>query len=176
VSGSAPVGVIDTTVVGVPDDSYQPAVRRVIQEARQFLLASVFIVDINAHHDLEMKIIALLRELGAASWRGVEVKLLIGSSEKNIAIGEACYIAHVFAHGLGVESRILASESHRGSHSKFVLSENSVLTGSHNWSLGAITGQFQDSVLVHSTDLAAYFRTLFIKQWDRAMNGRARTC
>ena len=171
-TGRAPVGVLTTQVVGVADDKYYAAVRHVVEAARNCLFASVFIVDINAHDDPDAKIVKLLRLLRDTAWRGVDVRLLIGSSRRNIAIGEACHIAWTLAKRLNVDCRIIASEDNPGSHLKVVMNESSVLTGSHNWSLGAVAGrQVQDSVLVHSTALASYLHKNFLNQWSLASSG-----
>jgi hypothetical protein len=172
-AGQAPVGVLTTRVVGVPDDKYYAAVRHVIEAAQGCLFASVFIVDTNAHDDPDAKILNLLRLLRQTAWRGVDVKLLIGSSRRNIAIGEACHIAWTLATELGVDCRIIASADNPGSHLTIVMNESSVLTGSHNWSVGAVAGrQVQDSVLVHSPALASYLREAFRKEWRLASSGK----
>jgi phosphatidylserine/phosphatidylglycerophosphate/cardiolipin synthase-like enzyme len=171
-AGQAPVGVLATRVAGVPDDQYHPAVRHVVEASRSCLYASVFIVDTNAHDDPDARILELLRLLKETAWRGVDVRLLIGSSQRNIAIGEACHVAWALATELGVSCRIIASGGNPGSHLKVVLNEGAVLTGSHNWSLGAMTGkQVQDSVLVHSPALSSYLRESFLVQWRLAESG-----
>jgi hypothetical protein len=167
-SASAPVGVRSASVSLVSDDGYYDSVRQLFEHATKCCLASVFIVDLNAHDDPDIKILQLLRALQDATWRGVEVKLLVGGSRENLAIAEACHIARDFAVSLDIDSRLLTSEERRGSHTKLVTVDDYVLSGSHNWSLSALSGQIQDSLLVKSPHLAAYMRAMFYHQWARA--------
>ena len=167
-SARAPIGVTGAGVSLVSDASYYGTVRYLIEQATACCLVSVFIVDLNAHHDPDLKILQVLRALQDAAWRGVEVKLLIGGSAENLAIGEACRIALDAAAGLGLDCRLLTSDPRRGSHSKLVTVDDRVLSGSHNWSLSAFSGQIQDSLLITSPALASYMRAIFFQQWVRA--------
>ena len=165
-TASAPIGVLAAGVSLVHDAAYHEAALGLIEGAVTSCLASVFIVDLNAHHDPDTKVLRLLRALRDATWRGVDVRLLIGGSRRNLAIAEACQIAWDQAGSLGVACRLLGEE--RGSHVKLIAADDRVLSGSHNWSLGAFGGQVQDSLLVRSRALAAYMRALFERQWARA--------
>lgn len=167
-SASAPVGVRSASVSLVSDDRYYDVVRQLSEHATHCCLASVFIVDLNAHDDPDIKVLQILRALQDATWRGVEVKLLVGGSRDNLAIAEACHIARDLAVTLGIDCRLLTSVERRGSHSKLVTADDFVLSGSHNWSLSAISGQIQDSLLVKSSAMAAYMRAVFYEQWARA--------
>lgn len=167
-SATAPVGVRSASVSLVSDEGYYNTVCQLFEHATRSCLASVFIVDLNAHDDPDIKVLQILRALQDATWRGVEVKLLVGGSRENLAIAEACHIARDFAVSLGIDCRLLTSQERRGSHSKLVTVDDYVLSGSHNWSLSAISGQIQDSLLVKSPAMAAYMREVFYQQWSRA--------
>lgn len=167
-SASAPVGVQSASVSLVSDDRYYDVVRQLSEHATYCCLASVFIVDLNAHDDPDIKVLQILKALQDATWRGVEVKLLVGGSRDNLAIAEACHIARDLAVSLQIDCRLLTSVERRGSHSKLVTADDFVLSGSHNWSLSAISGQIQDSLLVNSSAMAAYMRAVFYEQWARA--------
>ena len=167
-SASSPVGILSASVSLVSDDDYYDTLRQLFEHATRCCLASVFIVDLNAHNDPEIKVLQILRLLQDATWRGVEVKLLIGGSRENLAIAEACHISLDFAGSLDIDCRLLTSEERRGSHSKLVIVDDYVLSGSHNWSQSAISDQIQDSLLVKSPSLAAYMSTMFYHQWERA--------
>lgn len=164
----APIGVTAARVALVADAAYPAVVRDLIQSASRWCLASVFIVDVNAHRDPELKVAQVLRDLAEAQWRGVETRLLIGGSRENLAIAEACSIARDHVVSLGLDCRMLADSDVRGSHCKFLVADDAVLTGSHNWSRSAFSGETQDSTLIQSAGAAAYFLDLFEQQWSRA--------
>ena len=103
-----------------------------------------------------------------AVWRGVDARLLIGGSRTNTELIELAYAGRQRALALGVPCRWLTASRQRGSHSKFVVADDAVLCGSHNWSAIAFRDSTQDSVLLRSPDLAAYIASLFEKQWLRA--------
>lgn len=166
-SARAPVGVRLATVSLVSDGRYYDTVRQLFEHVTKCCLASVFIVDLKAHDDPDIKILQLLRALQDGTWRGVEVKLLVGGSRENLAIAEACHIARDVAVSLGIDCRLVTSEERRGSHVKLVTVDDYVLSGSHNWSLSAFSGQIQDSLLVKSPAMAAYMRAVFYQQWAR---------
>lgn len=165
---SAPIGVQSADVSLISDDSYYNVIRKLFEHSTECCLASVFIVDLNAHDDPDIKILQILKTLQDATWRGVEVKLLIGGSVENLAISEACHIAQDVASALDIDCRLLSSENRRGSHNKLVTVDDYVLNGSHNWSKSAMSNQIQDSFLVKSSAIAAYMRTVFYQQWTRA--------
>lgn len=165
---SAPIGVQSASASLISDDSYYNVVKQLFEHATKCCLASVFIVDLNAHDDPDIKILQILKTLQDAVWRGIEVKLLIGGSVENLAIAESCHIARDVAGSLGIDCRLLANETRRGSHSKLVTVDDYILSGSHNWSQAAMSKQIQDSLLMKSSAMAAYMRTVFYQQWTRA--------
>jgi phosphatidylserine/phosphatidylglycerophosphate/cardiolipin synthase-like enzyme len=163
-----PVAVTGARVRLVPDADYAPTLQAMIAGARWRLLCSIFIVDLAPARDRELVIDTVLLDLQEARWRGVDVRLLIGGSRTNFEIAELSDLARARALQLGIDCRWMTSTRVRGSHTKLVVADEDVLTGSHNWSLGAFTNQLQDSVLVSSPDLAAYCASLFRRQWRRA--------
>ena len=162
------LGVGSTNVALVPDSTYYGTLRCLIERSATNLFASVFIVDTNAHDDPDAKVLQVIRALECAVWRGVEVRLLIGGSSTHLAIAESCYIARQVALSHGVDCRLLAGEQRNGSHAKFVIADDCILSGSHNWSSRAFSNEVQDSVLIDSVPMAAYLKSVFNSQWDRA--------
>jgi phosphatidylserine/phosphatidylglycerophosphate/cardiolipin synthase-like enzyme len=128
----------------------------------------MFIVDLSPARDAEVKIIGVLRELQAASWRGVDARLLIGGSRSNFEIAEASATARDVASSFGIPCRWLTARDVRGSHMKLVVVDDCVVIGSHNWSGGAFSRQTQDSVLLESRAMAGWLATVFEDQWQRA--------
>jgi phosphatidylserine/phosphatidylglycerophosphate/cardiolipin synthase-like enzyme len=153
----------------IVDDEYYGVARALIAQARRACLASIFIVDLKAGQlDRDARVFQLLKLLREASWRGVQVRLLLGGSRSNLLIAEAAEVARYVSLELGIPCRWLTSQDVRGSHSKFIISDSRVLTGSHNWSAPAFTDQTQDSLLLESAALAAYLTAYFNRQWNRA--------
>jgi phosphatidylserine/phosphatidylglycerophosphate/cardiolipin synthase-like enzyme len=168
-------GVAPATVALVPDISYVNVVLSLAGHASQRLLCSVFIVDVTPTLDRTLHVDVLLESLAAAAWRGADTRLLIGGSRDNISLAEVADAARATARARGIPCRWLTSRAVRGSHAKMVIADDTVLTGSHNWSPGALAGnhQTQDSVLVASPDLAALLAARFEEQWQRAMEVHA---
>jgi hypothetical protein len=161
-------GVREARVSWVADAEYFPVASRLIARARYRALCSVFIVDPDVDHDPALRVDSLLFELECARWRGGEARLLIGGSHDNLEIARACFAAVASAKLHRVPARWLTRRAVRGSHAKLVIVDSTVLTGSHNWSGGAMDGQVQDSVLVESAPLAARLARVFAGQWARA--------
>ena len=163
---SARVGPAEIRLV--PDASYLSELLRLFRDARERVWCSLFLVDLDPHVDAEVRVANLLRELALAHWRGIDVRLLIGGSRSNLDIAMAAATSFAVASRLRIPARGLGVLGKRGSHVKLVVADDWVLTGSHNWSFGAFTGQVQDSVAVRSADLAAYGANYILAQWRRA--------
>ena len=152
----------------VPDDAYGPTLRRLIRRARERVWCSLFILEINPLRDPNRLIAAVLRDLAAARWRGVDTRLILSGSRTTLLIAEAVAGALRITRDLGIPARSFGQPGTRGSHMKLVVCDDMVLTGSHNWSPGALQNQVQDSVLVQSKNLAATLSIVFLEQWRRA--------
>ena len=161
-------GVSGALVDLVTDAAYGETVSSLIHSARRSLLASVFIVDPSPQRDPELVVEDLFWRLRASVWRGVDVRLVIGGSQSNLNLAALAHSALTLATEFGIHCRCLTRTPLRGSHAKFVIADDLVLTGSHNWSPGAFKGQAQDSVLVRSSALAAFLAAMFEEQWQRA--------
>jgi phosphatidylserine/phosphatidylglycerophosphate/cardiolipin synthase-like enzyme len=162
------VGVRGGAARLVSDEAYLPELRALVDNARLTCLCSVFIVDLSPRRSGRLLVDALLGDLASARWRGVDARLLIGGSRDNIEIAETADLARARALSLGVPTRWATSRPVRGTHAKLVLVDDYVLTGSHNWSIGAFSDQTQDSVLVSSKDLALYLGAEFERAWAGA--------
>jgi phosphatidylserine/phosphatidylglycerophosphate/cardiolipin synthase-like enzyme len=154
--------------VFVPDSAYPDQLIRLIDQARERIWCSVFIVEIDPLQDPDQKVAGILRRLAGACWRGVDVRLLIGGSRTNLQIAEVVAAAADVARQLGIPTRTFGAGDQRGSHVKLVVADDWALTGSHNWSGGAFSLHIQDSLAVQSPDLAAYLANLFLEQWRRS--------
>lgn len=170
-----PYGLPTARVALVTDGNYGDIFLGVAASARRRLLCSVFIVDVTPTIERAVPIDGFLATIAEAVWRGLDARLLIGGSRDNIALAEAAEAGRARARALGIPVRWLTSYNVRGSHAKLVVADDEVLTGSHNWSAGAVSGtrQTQDSVLVRSPELAALLAARFEGQWLRAEEPRA---
>lgn len=160
-----PIGSLGGTCVLVADEEYPVMVREMLSGARRRCLVSMFIVDAGSRSESMNSIVLALE---AALWRGLDVRIVLGGSRTNLRIAEATAGAAQVFHDRSIPSRWLTAQQWRGSHAKIVIVDDFVLVGSHNWSVGAFSGQHQDSVRVDSPALAAYFTALFDAQWLRA--------
>lgn len=170
-----PRGVGAAQVQLVPDQVYLHVLTSLMQKARNRLLCSVFIVDLTPTDDGRLVVDELLMLMAEAHWRGVDARLLVGGSRDNIALAETADAARARALSLKLPCRWLSSRRVRGSHSKIVVADDNVLTGSHNWSPGALVGdqQTQDSINVHASALARMAVQRFERQWRRAGDDNA---
>lgn len=164
-----PLGFVGAGVTLVADGKYHEVVRRLARGSRRRFLANVFIVDPTPGRDPELNVDSLLSDLGFAARRGVDVRLLIGGSRSNMEIAEATVMAYWRARQHGIPTRLIAFKRDQSSHVKIVISDSSILTGSHNWSGGAFSNaQTQDSVLIDSADAAVFFASHFAREWKVA--------
>lgn len=158
-------GVHDASTKLVCDTAYPEVLRSMIINAKERCLCSLFIVDLCPKRDKELLVHSILVELQAAMWRGVDVRLIIGGSRSNFGIAELSEAARRRANLMGIPVGWLTATDRRGSHTKTVVVDDCVLTGSHNWSVGAFTNQTQDSTLVLSSGLANFLASGFEYQW-----------
>ncbi len=162
------LGTAQARVGHLSDAAYFAAAKQAINTATQRCLVSIFIVDPNPERDENLLVDDLLLALEGAQWRGVDTRLLVGGSHDNLAIAEACFATLSIAQLHNIPARWLTRVAGRGSHVKMLVADNLVITGSHNWSGGAFSGQIQDSVIVESAPLAIRCASLFGWQWQRA--------
>lgn len=163
-----PLAARNARVSLVIDTAYAATVRSLIDEAWSRVLVSMFIVDITPYSDRTLKIDTALVALADATWRGADVRLIIGGARDNTLLVEAADAARLRARELGIQCRWLTSSPRRGSHAKFIIADDRVLTGSHNWSPGAFGDQTQDSALVESESFAEALAARFEAQWRSA--------
>lgn len=150
----------------ISDGEYIPWVEHLVHQARRRILVSMFIIDLVPRCG-KSSILKLLSRLQRATWRGIDVRLLVGGSRKTFAIAEASQIAASVCASKGIVCKWLTGERNvRGSHAKMVIADNHVLVGSHNWS-ERLGNETQDSVLIHSKAIASNLAREFEKQWTR---------
>lgn len=165
---SRQVCIMDSVAAMAPDHNYLSILKSMIGSANDRLLCSLFLVDLLPPDNLRIDVDSVLRSLAEAYWRGVDVRLLIGGSNNNYQLAKAADTVRARSNQLGIPNRWLTSDDRRGSHMKMIIADNSVLTGSHNWSAGAFHMHVQDSIYVKSAELTCYLAGFFETQWRRA--------
>lgn len=138
-----------------------------IRTADTRVWASIFLVDLDPSADRRHAVFGVLTELAAARWRGVDARLIVSGSRTNLAMAESAAAAVALANRLAIPTRWIGARARRGSHAKYVVSDDHVLLGSHNWSASSFLTATQDSILVRSPSLASYVAGLFADQWRR---------
>jgi phosphatidylserine/phosphatidylglycerophosphate/cardiolipin synthase-like enzyme len=159
--------VTDAEVTLVSDRRYPKVLGNLLRRAGQRIWASLFIVDLDPDADRKHAVFDMLVELAAARWRGADVRLIVSGSRENLAMAESAATTVAIARQIGVSTRWLGVRPRRGSHAKFVIADDEMLLGSHNWSASAFLLSTQDSLLIRSPALARYLGGLFAAQWQR---------
>lgn len=161
------LGLGSVQVALVHDASYGSVARSLVASSVHHCLCALFIVDPDPTNDDDLRVDGLLREMASAAWRGVDARLLIGGSRENPNIRDATLTARARAQRLGVPTRLLAANGDaRSNHGKWLVADEQVLLGSHNWSPGALTDQRQDSVVVRDEGFASVLVDRFEQQWS----------
>ncbi len=153
---------------------YLPYLLSLVDRARDSVLGMIFIIDPRPETDLGGNASLILDALARAQWRGVDVRVIVGSSRQTPAIELADRVARRRLADLGVLCRPFAVEGPSGSlHSKYLVIDDVALVGSHNWSHQSLCVDDELSLAVRSKDLSLQLRSVFEREWDRAAaNGR----
>lgn len=149
------------------DGDYLGFVVHAAQSAQQRIWASIFIVDPRLNSDPELKVRALIHALEDARARNVDVRVLVGDSRISTDIHVATRTTARFLarKGIAVRQTPLALES---MHSKLVLVDRELsIVGSHNWSHEAFAHAREDSIAIHSADLARTLAADFHDRWEK---------
>ena len=156
----------------IVDGAYFAETIGIIHRSQKRCLCSIFIIDHDLENDKQQLVDQLLLALSAASWRGVDTRLIIGGSRSNPSIQETSLMAWERAKDLGIAVRLVAASKENDSHVKLVVADHAVVNGSHNWSSSLSGEQIQDSVVVESPALANYLCHYFEKQWANTLETR----
>ncbi|MCP5068400.1 MAG: hypothetical protein GY946_17710 [bacterium] len=162
-----PLGSLGGEAVLLSDGDYVPFASSAFEVASSRILASIFIIDPRVGDAPEPRVYDLLTACQDAMGRGADVRILIGGSRRNHEIGASAQLAWDLCRAIGLEARWLTATETRGSHTKLVVVDDTVIVGSHNWSAGAFGNQSQESIAVHSPNLAVLCARVFEDQWNR---------
>jgi len=159
------------SVVPLHDEDYGAYLLEAIRASKLRIWASIFIVDVRFLEDRERRVRTVLQELSFARWRGVDVRLVLGDSDRSAAIHVANGTSRRYADSLGVPVRTFR-HARQSTHSKYVvIDDHSVLVGSQNWTHGAFGDYAEDAVAVRSSDLNTQLALDFEEAWLSAASG-----
>ncbi len=158
-------GVENIDVGLVHNSNYYQTAKHLCRFCEERFLANIFIIDVSPSFRIPNYVDILLNSCRDTLWRGVDVRIIIGGARNNFSINEACITSILRAHDLGLPCKLLSNSTHASSHKKYLISDDYILIGSHNWSPGAFSHQTQDSVLVKSHALSTYLYINFAKEW-----------
>lgn len=143
---------------------YLPFALEQFERARKRLWVSVFIIDTRVLKDPLRSVRGLVEHLCRAQWRNVDVRVLVGVSDTpEIHIANTTSALYLKDRGLPV--RHFHSAHQVSTHSKFVLVDDLLLVGSHNWTHAAFHLGEEDSLAVRSSELAVGLGQQFEQLW-----------
>jgi phosphatidylserine/phosphatidylglycerophosphate/cardiolipin synthase-like enzyme len=156
-------------VVPLPSQDLLPYLIGLCGSAHRRLLVAVFIIDPRPEEDASGTVRLVLDALVRARWRGVDVRVLVGGSSRTPAIELAGRVARGYLQSRGVPCRqFVGRRGETSLHSKYVVADDAVVVGSHNWTRRALVSDDELSLAVTSPPLAAALRVVFERDWGRA--------
>ncbi|NVM54980.1 MAG: hypothetical protein HWN66_14845 [Candidatus Helarchaeota archaeon] len=148
------------------DNNYYTFLLDSIRNAERSIYAVIFIINIRQIDDPNLHVLALLKEIEYAMWRGVDTKIIIGSSEKSPIISIVNEITYRYLRSKNIPVKY-ASLKGESLHSKYVIIDSElVLLGSHNWSNNAFFRNKEDSIFCYSSDCAINLTKEFQSIWE----------
>jgi len=112
---------------------------------------AVFIIDPRPEEDAAGTVRLVLDALVRARWRGVDVRVLVGGSSRTPAIELAGRVARRYLQSQGVPCRqFVGRRGETSLHSKYVVADDAVVVGSHNWTRRALVSDDELSLAVTS--------------------------
>ena len=154
-------------VLPLSDSLYWDYVVRSVAAARRRVYVNQFIVDARGLADPEMQVRALLRALGRKRARRVDVKLLVAASNtRDIAMANRTSLR--FSSYCAIPCRVTRSDTTQ-SHCKYMIIDDQIVLGSHNWEAAAFRGFLEDSIaLIGAPGLTTKLVHHFSNQWSLA--------
>jgi phosphatidylserine/phosphatidylglycerophosphate/cardiolipin synthase-like enzyme len=150
----------------VQDMDYLPFILDQIDEAKIRVWASIFIVDARVHTDELRSVRSVLERLTYATWRNVDVRVIIGTA-KIEDVFVACLTSANYMRKRGLNVRQYASPWRKSTHSKYMLFDDElVLVGSNNWSHNSLNLAVNSSLAVASPGLNTALSLRFDEAWQ----------
>lgn len=140
-------------VVPLNSVSYYDFLIEHIKKAKKTIKACIFIINPICSEDTDLKVRQLIKELGAAKKRKLDVRI-IQSGASTAQIYVANYVAHQYLKLYGINARIFSAKTKDHLHSKYCLIDHNIsILGSSNWSPGGFARNNEDNVAIFSKDI-----------------------
>lgn len=142
-----------------------------IEKATHRIWMTIFIVDISLNGDSANVVRPVFKSLQNALWRGVDVKLIIGTSKIfDIEVFNAT--AQSYVESLNIPCAIWGKATQRDEqdplHSKYVIfDQNLTIVGGHNWTELGLTTEAQSSVALDSNEMCEWLSGDFAYKWEK---------
>ncbi len=158
-----------TSAVPLVGADYLPYIYNKIDTAHSRIWASIFIIDARVDQDEFCSVRTLLDKLSYASWRKVDVRVIVGTATI-VDVYIACLASAYYMKKRGINIRTFASETGRKStHSKYMLfDDNLAVVSSSNWSHDTFHRAVNSSLAVESDGLAESLSQRFLSAWQTA--------
>jgi phosphatidylserine/phosphatidylglycerophosphate/cardiolipin synthase-like enzyme len=156
------------------DDDYGLFLLDAVHRARRRVLATQFLVELRPEFDAERFVQMLCRALAEASWRGVDVRIVLSRFVADPGL-DVNGIARRWLQARGVPVRRYRPRpgSRREQlHTKLVVIDDDLgIVSSHNWTPGAFAANREAAVAVRSGDVAGRLAEAFEGYWEVAADG-----
>ena len=157
--------------VHLTDTDYLNFLIHHIRTAKKSIHGVMFIIGVNGPKG-PANVKKLLDELLYARWRGLDVRLIIGSSE-NFVINVANTTSFRYLNKKGLPMKFYKCEGDVSVHSKYIIFDSGLMVlGSHNWTENALSRNKEDSIAVFSKDGTLKLEKEFEKVWKSGLEER----
>lgn len=144
---------------------YYYFLRNAIESAKYRIWASIFIINVTREHDHNLEVRDIIKLLSYKRSLGLNVKVIVGHSEKAPAIQKANEIARRYMLTRAIPVRPYKGTK-KSTHSKYVIIDaDLILLGSHNWTMNAFSKSEEDSIAIYSRDLNREINRQFLSTW-----------
>lgn len=163
-----PIEVVIQRVTPLHREGYYGYLSDNIAAAAKRIYAAVFIIDPRISEDVNLKVRQVFSALAERAAKGVDIKVIIGTSEaEDIFVANA--VAKSYAAHLGLRFRQYKGDKD-SLHSKFAIIDDKIsVLGSPNWSDGGFGRHVEDSVGIESKSVNKYLATRFKKIWNTSV-------
>ena len=166
-----------TDALPLLNSDYHFFLQQELCKARRQILVAMFLINVRLRSDPWRTVRGLILELENASWKGLDVRVMLGVS-RNKSGRLASLTTAYYMQELGIPVRLFRPANTDGLHCKFVVIDGEcVVIGSHNWTHTAFYFNREVSIALRSraavNQLAGDFEALWM-QSDEPNTNRAK--
>jgi phosphatidylserine/phosphatidylglycerophosphate/cardiolipin synthase-like enzyme len=152
--------------VSLANEALPAVVRTAVRGALRRVWAAVFLIDPRPAGDPREAVRRLLEDLGYARWKGVDTRVLVGTSTRP-EVTMANRSAAALLRSYGVDVREHGRGSARGFHGRYlVLDDDLAVIGGHDWTSQVFHRDEADSLAIRSRALCAELAAEFMQRWQ----------